>query len=165
MGDVLTLIERGPARRWTGEKAEESARRLLEARFTLEDFLVQLREVRKLGPLRDLLAMLPGDPRREGRPPATSRAGSTTASSVRAEAIILLDDPGGAAGTPLSSAGARRAADRARLRHHDGPGQRPACEEFEQAREDDEEDAHRRPQGTADAEDPRDPEAPGLSRT
>ena len=35
---------------------------MLEARFTLEDFLVQMREMKKLGPLQDLLAMLPSVP-------------------------------------------------------------------------------------------------------
>jgi signal recognition particle subunit SRP54 len=35
---------------------------MLRAEFTLEDFLTQLREVRKLGPLQDLLAMMPGVP-------------------------------------------------------------------------------------------------------
>src|SRR5919109_2730103 len=47
MGDVLTLVE----------KAEKA---MAKDRFTLEDFLSQLREVRKLGPLEDLLGMLPG---------------------------------------------------------------------------------------------------------
>src|SRR5215207_8990891 len=49
MGDVLSLID----------KAQE---KMLSARFTLEDFLVQMQALRKLGPLQDLLAMLPGVP-------------------------------------------------------------------------------------------------------
>src|ERR671930_509112 len=44
------------------EKARESAERMLKAQFTLEDFLTQMREMKKLGPLQDLLAMLPGLP-------------------------------------------------------------------------------------------------------
>ncbi len=59
MGDVLTLIDKAQES-LDAERAAESAKRLLEARFTLEDFLVQMREMRKLGPLQDLLAMLPG---------------------------------------------------------------------------------------------------------
>jgi signal recognition particle subunit SRP54 len=61
MGDVLTLIDKAQET-LDAERAAESAKRLLEARFTLEDFLVQMREMRKLGPLQDLLAMLPGIP-------------------------------------------------------------------------------------------------------
>jgi signal recognition particle subunit SRP54 len=44
------------------EKAAEAAEKLASARFTLEDFLVQMQEVRKLGPLQDILAMLPSVP-------------------------------------------------------------------------------------------------------
>src|SRR5205085_5476604 len=38
------------------------AERMLKAQFTLDDFLLQMREVKKLGPLQDLLALLPGMP-------------------------------------------------------------------------------------------------------
>ncbi len=59
MGDVLTLVER--AREQVDQKqAEEQARKFLEARFTLDDFAAQLRQVRKLGPMSQLLAMVPG---------------------------------------------------------------------------------------------------------
>jgi len=61
MGDVMTLIEKAE-RTYDQEKAQESAERMLKAQFTLEDFLVQMREMKKLGPLQDLLAMLPGMP-------------------------------------------------------------------------------------------------------
>jgi len=61
MGDVMTLIERAEQEMDT-EKARESAERMMKAQFTLEDFLTQMREVKKLGPLQDLLAMLPGIP-------------------------------------------------------------------------------------------------------
>jgi signal recognition particle subunit SRP54 len=61
MGDVLTLIDKAQET-MDAETAAESAKRMLEARFTLEDFLVQMREMKKLGPLQDLLAMLPGIP-------------------------------------------------------------------------------------------------------
>ena len=44
------------------EAARESAERLLSAQFTLDDFLTQMREMKKLGPLQDLLGMLPGVP-------------------------------------------------------------------------------------------------------
>lgn len=59
MGDVLTLIER--AQEAIGaERAAELERKLRRAEFTLEDFRQQLREVRKMGPLRSLLEMIPG---------------------------------------------------------------------------------------------------------
>jgi signal recognition particle subunit SRP54 len=61
MGDVLTLVEKAE-REMDQDKARESAERMLSNRFTLEDFLTQLREVKKLGPLQDLLAMMPGLP-------------------------------------------------------------------------------------------------------
>ena len=61
MGDVLTLVEKAE-REMDHDKARESAERMLKNRFTLEDFLTQLREVKKLGPLQDLLAMMPGLP-------------------------------------------------------------------------------------------------------
>src|ERR687892_709869 len=59
MGDVLTLVEKAE-KAMDEEKARETAERMAKDRFTLEDFLTQLREVRKLGPLQDLLGMLPG---------------------------------------------------------------------------------------------------------
>jgi signal recognition particle subunit SRP54 len=61
MGDVLSLVEKAE-RELDQEKAREAAERMLENRFTLDDFLTQLREVRKLGPLQDILAMMPGVP-------------------------------------------------------------------------------------------------------
>jgi signal recognition particle subunit SRP54 len=61
MGDVLSLIEKAE-KVMDQDKARESAERMLQAQFTLEDFLVQMREVRKLGPLQDLLKMMPGIP-------------------------------------------------------------------------------------------------------
>jgi signal recognition particle subunit SRP54 len=61
MGDVLSLVEKAE-REMDQDRAREAAERMLENRFTLDDFLTQLREVRKLGPLQDLLAMMPGLP-------------------------------------------------------------------------------------------------------
>ena len=61
MGDVLTLVEKAE-REMDKEKAQEAAERMIRAEFTLDDFLTQLREVKKLGPLQDLLKMMPGMP-------------------------------------------------------------------------------------------------------
>ena len=59
MGDVLSLIEKAQAA-FDAEQARRFERKLREQRFDLEDFLEQLRQVRKLGPLDQLLAMIPG---------------------------------------------------------------------------------------------------------
>ncbi|HHY59196.1 MAG TPA: signal recognition particle protein [Clostridia bacterium] len=59
MGDVLTLIEKAQAT-LDQEKAREMERKLRQQEFTLEDFLEQLRQVRSMGPLEDILGMLPG---------------------------------------------------------------------------------------------------------
>ncbi|WP_376793054.1 signal recognition particle protein [Thermoflexus sp.] len=59
MGDVLALIEKAQEA-VEAEKAAEMARKLTRAEFTLEDFLEQLRMVRKMGPLSQLLELMPG---------------------------------------------------------------------------------------------------------
>jgi signal recognition particle subunit SRP54 len=61
MGDVLSLIDKAQEN-LDQQQAAETAEKMLSARFTLEDFLVQMQALRKLGPLQDLLAMLPGVP-------------------------------------------------------------------------------------------------------
>ena len=59
MGDVLTLVER--AQEAVDRKtAEEQTKKLLEARFTFEDFYSTLQQVKKMGPIGDLLKMIPG---------------------------------------------------------------------------------------------------------
>ena len=58
MGDILGLIERAEA--MDQEKAQAAAERLVAGDFTLEDFVTQLREVRKMGPIGQLLGMIPG---------------------------------------------------------------------------------------------------------
>jgi signal recognition particle subunit SRP54 len=59
MGDVMTLIEKAEAA-WDEQEAQEAAEKLMTASFTLEDFLDQFQQVRRMGPLTDLLGMLPG---------------------------------------------------------------------------------------------------------
>ncbi len=59
MGDVLTLIEKAEEA-WDQEEAEAAAAKLLDASFTLEDFLQQFQQLRKMGPLSQVLGMLPG---------------------------------------------------------------------------------------------------------
>jgi signal recognition particle subunit SRP54 len=59
MGDVLTLIERAEAS-ISEEQARKMEEKLRSASFTFEDFIEQLDAVRNMGPLSDLLGMIPG---------------------------------------------------------------------------------------------------------
>jgi signal recognition particle subunit SRP54 len=62
MGDVLTLIEKAE-QVYEKEEAEQAAAKLIEGKFTLDDFLEQLQQVRKMGPLQNLMGMMPGMPK------------------------------------------------------------------------------------------------------
>jgi signal recognition particle subunit SRP54 len=59
MGDVLTLIEKTQSL-YTAEQTKELEEKLLKQSFTLDDFLDQMRQMRKLGSMTDLLKMIPG---------------------------------------------------------------------------------------------------------
>jgi signal recognition particle subunit SRP54 len=59
MGDLLGLIEKAEAN-LDRENAQKAAEKLVSGNFTLDDFLNQLREVRKMGPIGQLLGMIPG---------------------------------------------------------------------------------------------------------
>ena len=59
MGDVLGLIEKAEA--MDQKSAQEQAERMMSGRFTLEDFANQLRQLRKMGPLHQIMEMLPGN--------------------------------------------------------------------------------------------------------
>jgi signal recognition particle subunit SRP54 len=59
MGDVLTLIEKAETV-FDEAEAEQAARKLQKGEFTLEDFLSQFQTMKSMGPLKDILAMLPG---------------------------------------------------------------------------------------------------------
>jgi signal recognition particle subunit SRP54 len=59
MGDVMSLIEK-VEKQTDEDKAKELERKMRENRFTLDDFLEQLQQIRKMGPLTGLLKMIPG---------------------------------------------------------------------------------------------------------
>ena len=59
MGDVETLIEQVETT-YDREQAEEATARMLEGRFTLDDFLDQVQQLRKMGPLSSVMKMVPG---------------------------------------------------------------------------------------------------------
>jgi signal recognition particle subunit SRP54 len=59
MGDILGLIERAEAA-YDQKVAQQQAEKLMSGEFTLQDFADQLRQIRKMGPLSQILEMLPG---------------------------------------------------------------------------------------------------------
>ncbi len=65
MGDVLTLIEKAQAN-VDEEKAKELEQKMKNMSFTLDDFLEQLGQVRNMGPLEDLIQMMPGAGKMKG---------------------------------------------------------------------------------------------------
>jgi len=87
MGDVLTLIERAE-QAVEAERAREMVKRLREDAFGLDDFLEQLRQVRRMGPLDQVLAMIPG---LGGRLPAGLKVDERELSRI--EAIIQSMTP------------------------------------------------------------------------
>jgi signal recognition particle subunit SRP54 len=62
MGDILTLIDKAKDA-FDEAEAEAAATRMLEGQFTLEDFLEQMAQVKKMGNLGSLMKMLPGMPK------------------------------------------------------------------------------------------------------
>ena len=59
MGDMLTLIEQAE-QVFEKDEAEKAAKKLVTGKFTLDDFLEQLQQLKKMGPLQNVLGMLPG---------------------------------------------------------------------------------------------------------
>ncbi|MDD4171877.1 MAG: signal recognition particle protein, partial [Syntrophomonas sp.] len=59
MGDILTLVEKAQDN-FDQNQAREMERKIRQQEFTLEDFLQQMQQVRSMGPLEDLLGMIPG---------------------------------------------------------------------------------------------------------
>src|SRR5713101_3049397 len=67
MGDVLSLVEKAQAHVDAGQ-AEEMARKIREESFSLEDFAAQLKQIRSMGPLGQIMDMLPMFKRAKGMP-------------------------------------------------------------------------------------------------
>ena len=59
MGDVLTLIDK-VQQNIDEQEAKEMQKKMLSNEFTLEDFLSQMQQIKKMGPLKDLMSMIPG---------------------------------------------------------------------------------------------------------
>jgi len=62
MGDILTLIEKAESA-YDADEAVKAAEKLQKGNFTLEDFLEQMQQVKKMGPIQNLVGMLPGIPK------------------------------------------------------------------------------------------------------
>jgi signal recognition particle subunit SRP54 len=88
MGDVLSLIEKAEEQ-VDQRQAEDLQKKLENDRFTLEDFLQQMRQVRKMGPLSGLIGMLPG----MGAMKQLKGADVDESELDRVEAIILSMTP------------------------------------------------------------------------
>jgi len=85
MGDVMTLIEKAEET-WDEQQAVEAAEKLRTASFTLEDFLDQFQQVRRMGNVGQLVGMLPGAS-------ALKQAEVSDADLARVEAIIRSMTP------------------------------------------------------------------------
>ncbi|MHC4350569.1 MAG: signal recognition particle protein [Planctomycetota bacterium] len=59
MGDVVSLVEKAQ-QEVSEQEAERLAAKMAEGRMTMDDFLKQLRSIRRMGPMKQLLGMLPG---------------------------------------------------------------------------------------------------------
>ncbi len=82
MGDVVGLVERA-REAVSDEEALQLAEKMRKAEFTLDDYLQQLRQIKKMGKIEDILKMLPGVPKK-----ALEQAKPDTARLTRFEAIL-----------------------------------------------------------------------------
>jgi len=102
-GDLQTLLERAEAEMDAGE-TQRMAQSMRKGRFTFEDFLTQLRQVQRMGSMRDILGMLPG----VGRAMRQSGAEIDEGAVRRVEAIILSMTPQERRHPKLLNAGRKR---------------------------------------------------------
>ncbi|MDP2885175.1 MAG: signal recognition particle protein [Ignavibacteria bacterium] len=86
MGDIVTLVEKAQ-QQFDQEKAVKLEEKLRKSQLTLEDFLEQLREIKKMGPLSQVIGMLPG----MNRMPADVQVDDNAL--VRIEAVIQSMTP------------------------------------------------------------------------
>ncbi|MDP9420178.1 MAG: signal recognition particle protein [Actinomycetota bacterium] len=101
MGDVLTLIEK-VEQEYDRDVAAKAESALLEGQFTLDDFLEQMQQIRKMGPLQSIIGMMPGIPKE------LKNADIGEKELGRIEAIIRSMTPQERANTELVN-GSRRA--------------------------------------------------------
>ncbi len=87
MGDVLSLIEKAEAA-YDAKTAAEMEKKMREQTFTLEDFLVQLRQLKKMGNIEQILGMMPGV-----NASALKDANIDEKQTAKTEAIVLSMTP------------------------------------------------------------------------
>lgn len=90
MGDVLTLIERAQEQ-IDQKQAQKLEKKLREASFDLDDFLQQMRQIRKMGPLTQIMGMIPGFNKIADMPEVTEALQGDQMKHV--EALILSMTP------------------------------------------------------------------------
>jgi signal recognition particle subunit SRP54 len=103
MGDIVTLVERAEEG-LDRDAAEEAAQRLMESRFTLEDFRAQIQQVKRMGPIDQLVQMIPGASGYAG----AARAAVDEGQLRRVEAIIDSMTPAERREPHLIKSGRRR---------------------------------------------------------
>ncbi|MBU1693625.1 MAG: signal recognition particle protein [Verrucomicrobia bacterium] len=106
MGDVVSLVEKAQ-QAVDVKEMQKMQERLLEDRFTLEDFLEQIQQVKRLGPVENLLEMMPGAGMLRGRV-RPEQAGQVAAEWKKAEAILRSMTPGERRNPDILDAGRRR---------------------------------------------------------
>jgi len=101
MGDVMTLVEKAE-RQMDERQAQELERKIRKEQFTLDDFLDQLKQVRNMGPLQNLLKMMPGVGKQLGQLQVSDKE------LDRLEAIILSMTPAERANPSIIDGSRRR---------------------------------------------------------
>jgi signal recognition particle subunit SRP54 len=92
MGDVLTLIERAE-RAYDAQVTARAMERLQAGRFTLDDFHEQLQQMKRLGPLKSVIGMLPGLPKELKDAPIDDRDVTRVEAIIRSMTPEERDDP------------------------------------------------------------------------
>ncbi len=88
MGDILSLIERAQST-YDEEEAKKLQEKMRKGKFDLEDFLAQMRNLKKMGPLSGLLGMLPGMGKQMKEMRNSLNTPEAESSLRRTEAIVL----------------------------------------------------------------------------
>ena len=92
MGDVLTLIEKAE-QSYDQDVAAKAAVKLQEGDFTLEDFLEQMQALKKMGPLQNIIGMLPGVPKELKNVQIEDREVARIEAIIRAMTPAEREDP------------------------------------------------------------------------
>jgi len=92
MGDMMTLIEKAE-QTWDEQEAEAAAAKMLSASFTLEDFLDQFQQLRKMGSLSQIVGMLPGVPAELGDVEVSDKDLSRVEAIIRSMTPAERQDP------------------------------------------------------------------------